>query len=214
MDSYKNVSLPNEISAQLLDLETEEFVDAVIVSAFTEKILDELDAWPKNLAASLMVNGSEWDDSHWNWRQLFKTASRAYPNQNVEFYAVLVNNMAQGAMMLTHPYDSKRKHPMQTQVLHVERIAAAPSNRNHQVDRKAQYKGVGRVLMATAGARSKDLGLNGYVSLLSVAKAVNFYKEIGMVSYKNEVEGEVEVDHEFDLVYFESIITEGYLKND
>ncbi len=74
---------------------------------------------------------------------------------------------------------------------------------------KARYKGVGKILMAVAGARSVELGLNGYVSLLSVKKAIDFYeKEIKMTSYSNEV------DDDEGLVYFESIINEGYLKND
>jgi hypothetical protein len=63
--------------------------------------------------------------------------------------------------------------------------------------------------MTVAGARSHQLGLGGWVSLLSVRRAVPFYqaaapKGIGMTSYADEI------DDDEGLTYFEGLLDEGF----
>lgn len=209
MATYKRIPVQPEIAANLLDRHTKQFVDAVVVSDFTEAILLELERWPLLLSLLRRLDGSHWSDSGWKWRTFYENVRFKYPRHVVEFYAVIADDRAQGAMMVLHPDASKRMNPSQPQVLHVARIATAPSNRNHITGSSPRFKGVGKALMLVAGARSHELGLNGYVSLLSVKKSVDFYEqEMKMTSFADEV------DDEEELIYFEDVISEGYIKSD
>lgn len=209
MATYKRVPVQQEIAASLFDRHSQQFVDAVVVSTFTEPILLELERWPLVLSFLRRFDGEFWSDSGWKWRTFYEKIQWSYPNHIAEFYAVIADGRAQGAMMVLYPDSSRRLNPTQPLVLHVARLATAPSNRNHLIGSEPRFRGVGKTLMLVAGARSYELGLNGYVSLLSVPKAVDFYEqEMKMISFAGEV------DDEENFIYFENVISEGYLKSD
>lgn len=211
MSTYIKVPVQPEIEAKLFDRHIGQFIDATVVSDFNESILEELERWPALLEFLRPLTGTFWADRKWDWRAMYGKAKYAYPNHVVEFFAVIAEERAQGAMMVIYPKASMRMKPQQSDVLFVAKIAAAPSNRNHLIGSARRFKGVGKTLMLVAGARSYELGLNGYVSLLSVSNqhSVDFYThEMKMMSFAEEV------DDEEGMIYFENVISEGYIKSD
>ena len=118
------------------------------------------------------------EDAHWEWGKKSVFAL----NQPLlhDIYVLECGGRTQGIMLTTKGGTSCfSRHPdhRRADMLYVELLASAPWNRPRLVS-KPIYKGVGRVLLATAVSSSIEQEFDGRIGLHSLPGAEDYYKDV------------------------------------
>ena len=169
----------------LLNRVTSQFDDAEVYRELDQKNLDDFERhWRPEFArmassftSSADRSAAHAEDSHWDWVRL---ATLARQRLGQETFAVECQGVTQGLMLLDFTLFARLPEQMGRELIYVDRLATAPWNRKKFTD-NPRYKGVGRVLFATALSASIEEGFEGRLGLHSLPQAITWYQaEIGM----------------------------------
>lgn len=122
-----------------------------------------------------MLQGSDEEDSHWNWRELLADSTRWKLSQS---YAIVLHQKVQGLMIVKFGYTSI----IGKELAYVDRLATAPWNRS-AITNAPRYVGVGKTLLRMAIFESQANGYGGRVGLHALPGAEAFYRKCGMVDH-------------------------------
>jgi len=147
------------------------------------------------------------DDQGFSWRFKQQLMSR---NDNYEGYALVVEDITQGLMLIETQTRWSQFTPGK-RLVGVDALATAPWNRP-AIQRPRDLEGVGTALLAFARERSLALGYQGRVGLYSLPEAVSFYERLGMT--RLELEPDEILDDEDMTPYFEYIVFPAVEEND
>ena len=115
-------------------------------------------------------------DAHWEWEPKARAAVRSLAR---ETFAVECNGETQGLMLVDVTQFGRLNGQQRQELVYIDLLATAPWNRPKLV-LSPRYKGVGRVMLATAIAYSEDLGFNGRIGLHSLPQSVVWYSAAGL----------------------------------
>jgi GNAT superfamily N-acetyltransferase len=121
-----------------------------------------------------MLRSKRTGDSHWKWAEKARAATRL---TQYETFAVECGGRTQGLMFVNLMKYARIPEQQGRELVYVELIATAPWNRPRLVA-SPEYKGVGRVLIATAISLSADLGFNGRIGLHSLEDSESWYRDV------------------------------------
>lgn len=121
-----------------------------------------------------MLQSERTDDAHWKWAEKARAAAKL---MQYETFAVECGGKTQGLMFVNLMKFARIPEQQGRELLYVELIATAPWNRP-KLTASPQYKGVGRVLIATAISASADLGFDGRIGLHSLAGSESWYRDV------------------------------------
>jgi hypothetical protein len=131
-------------------------------------------------------------DWHWDW---IGKATKARSDMGLETFGVECDGHTQGLMLVDFTRFARLAPHQNRELVYIELLAAAPWNRHRTVPNPL-YKGVGRILIATAISLSVDLGFEGRIGLHSLPQSESWYRdEAGFA--------DVEYDYRKKLRYFE-----------
>ncbi|WP_297447188.1 hypothetical protein [Acidiferrobacter sp.] len=140
-----------------------------ILHYFTQPLALQTDATFVEILGKLGI-----PDQHWNWRRKCGVA----PGANRKVYGLLNADHVEAAMMLLFG-KSTRGTPAGLPIVYVDYIAVAPWNRRAIQDPE-RFRKLGTVMLGTAVAVSRTLGLDGRCGLHSLQTSEGFYRRIGM----------------------------------
>jgi hypothetical protein len=110
-------------------------------------------------------------DEHWDWRQL----NRDYRGDaGCLLIAIECSGRTQGLMLLESDIHVTRLQPKGQNLIYIDRVAVAPWNRK-PLNPTQEFRGVGRLLVATAISVSIDKSYDGRIGLHSLPGAQSFY---------------------------------------
>jgi len=112
-------------------------------------------------------------DSHWDW---VAKAKDAISSMALETFALECAGHTQGLMLVNSASFAKLNSQRGLDLVYVELLATAPWNRPTQ-SRAGIYKGVGRVLIATAIRLSIEQGFGGRIGLHSLSTSQSWYRD-------------------------------------
>lgn len=136
--------------------------------------------------------GGNVQDSHWDWVGKAKDARRA---MGQETFAVECNGHTQGLMLVDLTRFARLDPHRGRELVYIELLATAPWNRYGTVA-DPKYKGVGRILIASAISLSIHEGFEGRIGLHSLYQAESWYREEAGFT-------DVEFEHLKKMRYFE-----------
>lgn len=116
-------------------------------------------------------------DSHWKWAEKARAAAQ---KSAYETFAVECGDKTQGLMFVDMAYHRARiPEQLKRELVYVELIATAPWNRRKLVA-SPLYKGVGRILIATAISLSAHLEFKGRIGLHSLPdpEVESWYRDV------------------------------------
>lgn len=189
---------------ELLNRRTRNFEPAVVYQEIDESNLSHFEEQWRPLIrerlASLTtleeVQTANIQDWHWNWRK--KVLKRKGQLSN-ESFAVEANGTTQGLLFVKTTAFGRIAEQKGLDLVYLEYVATAPWNR-HGFTQTPLYKGVGRILLATAISMSVDLGFRGRVALHSIPQSESWYRdECGM----SDLGPDLDADTRGVLRYFE-----------
>lgn len=112
-------------------------------------------------------------DAHWEWAEKAKIASRRLGQ---ETFAVECGD-TQGLMLVDLNGFGRLDVQKGRDLIYIELLSTAPWNRYKTVA-SPLYKGIGRVLVATAISLSIDSGFHGRLGLHSLPQSESWYRDI------------------------------------
>ncbi|MDE0837281.1 MAG: hypothetical protein OSA84_13120 [Akkermansiaceae bacterium] len=181
----------------LLNRRTGEFDRAEVFRTLDSADLDSvqrdwkplLDKW-KNRSDAGKAHA---EDAHWDWLKEVRKASRS---MGAETFSVECGGVIQGLMVVDMTKFARLEVQKGRELVYVDRVATAPFNRPKLVP-DPHYKGVGRVLIATAVSLSfsEELDFRGRIGLHSLPQSEDRYRQMGFT--------EVEFDQRKKMRYFE-----------
>ncbi len=114
-------------------------------------------------------------DSKWDWRRLAEIRGNPLLWQ---MYAVELADRLQGLMLVKKGGNfSRHQNHLKADLIYIDRLAVAPWNRPRFM-REPIYKGIGRLLVATAVNLSLEDELDGRIGLHSLPGAEGFYRDV------------------------------------
>jgi hypothetical protein len=188
----------------LLNRHTKAFDAAALFDQISEANLADFEhKWRPQIEARLAVLSSDAEiqaaniqDWHWNWRE---KAQRREGSLASDSFAIEADGMTQGLMFTKSTAFGRLDEQKGADLIYVEYLATAPWNRVGFTDTPL-YKGVGRILVATAISLSHELGFNGRIALHSVPQSEAWYRDAcGMT----DLGPDLEADDRGILCYFE-----------
>lgn len=121
-----------------------------------------------------MLQSKGTSDSHWKWAEKARAAARL---TQYETFAVECGGKTQGLIFVNLMKYARIAEQHGRELVYVELIATAPWNRPRLVA-MPEYKGIGRVLIATAISLSADLGFRGRIGLHSLPDSESWYRDV------------------------------------
>ena len=112
-------------------------------------------------------------DAHWNWAEKAVAADRSMA---YETFAIEASGTTQGLMLVNLVKQAQLPEQRGRELVYIELVASAPWNRPRFVA-SPKYKGVGRLLVATAVSWSDELGFNGRIGLHSLPQSESWYRD-------------------------------------
>lgn len=112
-------------------------------------------------------------DGHWDWVGKSKVAARTLGQ---ETFAVECGE-TQGLMLVDLNSFGRLDEQKGREVVYVELLSTAPWNRYKTVP-EPRYKGVGRILIATAISLSIESGFHGRLGLHSLPQSESWYRDV------------------------------------
>lgn len=170
----------------LLNRASGEFEPADVYQELDDKNFDDFEQLWKPRFASLAP------DSHWDW---VAKAKHAVSSMALETFALECAGDTQGLMLVNLASFAKLSSQLGRDILYVELLATAPWNRPTQ-SQAGIYKGVGRVLIATAIRFSIDQGFGGRIGLHSLPTSQSWYRDTILLT-------DCGYDEAKDMQYFE-----------
>lgn len=131
-------------------------------------------------------------DSHWDWVGKAEDARRA---MGQETFAVECDGHTQGLMLVDLTRFARLDPHRGRELVYIDLLASAPWNR-HRTVASPKYKGIGRILIATAISLSVNEGFEGRIALHSLPQSESWYREEAQFT-------DVEFDYLKQLRYFE-----------
>jgi hypothetical protein len=177
------------------------------------RVIRELDAenlkdFEQHWQPMLKDRRAEFEDQHaaaegnvqdWHWDWIGKAmVARAAMGQ--ETFGIECDGHTQGLMLVDFTRFAQLEPHQNRELVYVELLAAAPWNRHRTVP-KPQYKGVGRILIATAISLSVEQGFEGRIGLHSLPQSESWYRDVAGFT-------DVEYDYRKKLRYFEMTATQ------
>lgn len=165
----------------LLNRATAEFEDAQVYRELDQKNVGDFELlWKPEFAQKVSTfskaadyKSADAQDSHWNWVGI---VARAAKSMGQETFAVECNGATQGLMLVDLTQFARLDEQKGRELVYVDRLATAPWNRP-KFTAKPRYKGVGRVLVATAISVSIEAGFEGRLGLHSLPQSESWYRE-------------------------------------
>ena len=153
---------------ELLNRASGEFETAAVFQELNDKNFDDFEQLWKPLFPSPAP------DSHWDWvaKARYAVASMAF-----ETFAVECGGDTQGLMLVNMASFARIDSQRGRDLIYIELLSTAPWNRPTHSE-GAKYRGVGRVLIATAIRFSIEQGFNGRIGLHSLATSESWYREV------------------------------------
>lgn len=119
------------------------------------------------------AGGAPAPDAHWKWAEKGQYAARSTV---YETFALEVAGVTQGLMLVSQLQFARLEEQKGLELVYIELVATAPWNRPEY--RPAPiYKGVGRVLLATAVSLSIENGFGGRLGLHALPTSERWYSE-------------------------------------
>jgi hypothetical protein len=159
-------------------------VDAVFIDGVTEfeaRSTDEV--WRPalegllNRAAELNVPAELWPEhAHWTWESKIRASAPAS-----HFYGIECEGQMQGLLALREDRFSRIAASIKAPIVCIDYVATAPWNYGvflARIGLTARFRGCGRIFVAAAISRSRELGYNGRVGLHSLVEAEPFYRDV------------------------------------
>ena len=192
-------------SVPLLSRATDTFETAQVFKGLDQKNFDDFEQLWKPLLNRSRASYSSWSaaaqahaqDSHWDWIRVTK---EALTSLQYEAFAVECKGATQGLMLVNLTRFAKLDIQKGLELVYVERIATAPWNRSALVP-NPQFKGVGRILLATAISLSVQVEFQGRLGLHSLKQSETWYRDVCGMS-------DLGVDPEKNLRYFEMTVAQ------
>lgn len=132
----------------------------------------ELKALGKDTLADF--GSQDLQDAHWDWAS--KTGDRA-KRLEWESYAVEADGITQGLMFVRTAGFARESSQARKPLVEIDLLATAPWNRPRLVP-SPRYKGVGRLLLATAVNLSFNEEFSGRVGLHALPQAESWYRDV------------------------------------
>ena len=152
---------------ELLNRASEQFEPADVFQELDDKNFDDFDQlWKPGFSSPA-------PDSHWDW---VAKARDAVSSMALETFALECAGDTQGLMLVNLASFAKLDSQRGRDLVYVELIATAPWNRSTQ-SQAGKYKGVGRVLIATAIHLSIEQGFGGRIGLHSLSTSQSWYRD-------------------------------------
>lgn len=133
-------------------------------------------------------------DEHWKWPEKSEVVRGRL---DFESFAVTASGLTQGLMIVSLAKTARIERQRGQHLVYVELIATAPWNRPGFTDGGAQYKGVGRLLLAAAVSLSVEQEFGGRIGLHALPQAASWYRDVCGMTDLGPDEGHQK------LVYFE-----------
>lgn len=152
---------------ELLNRASGEFEPADVFQELDDKNFDDFEQLWKPGFSGLAP------DSHWDW---VAKAKDAVSSMALETFALECAGDTQGLMLVNLASFAKLSSQLGRDLLYIELIATAPWNRPTQ-SQAGIYKGVGRVLIATAIRFSIEQGFGGRIGLHSLPTSQSWYRD-------------------------------------
>jgi hypothetical protein len=163
-------------SITLKSTATGEYVEANIIQLTRWLAYWKVDRPWWNYRGPFINNVQSPEDSHWKWGSFVR---RLRKNPWARCAAAQTSDrLIQGAIIYRRDGRSLLKADQGS--VYIEYVAAAPCNRRDYAA-NPRYLGVGQGLVVLAIIHSHQWGLDGRVTLYSLPRASDFYKELGFV---------------------------------
>jgi hypothetical protein len=191
-------------SVELLNRTTGEFEPAGVYRNIDESNLSDFEQeWQPllherrdALQSAAEIEAANVQDAHWDWRAKADVRAQSLAHES---FAIEANGMTQGLLFAKTAAFGRLREQQGLDLVYVEYIATAPWNRAGFTPTPL-YKGVGRILLATAISLSVDLGFHGRLALHSIPQSESWYRvQCGMT----DLGPDLEADQRGVLRYFE-----------
>ncbi len=165
----------------LLNRNTQFFEEAQLYSGLDEKnLIDFETAWKPAFREKLdgatpeEAGRMNLQDAHWQWRDKFAVRdgqlwSRAF--------ALEADELTQGLMFVDVSKFARLETQDRLHLVYVDFLSTAPWNRRGLAE-NPKYKGVGRIMIATAVSLSIEEGFRGRVGLHALPQSESWYRDI------------------------------------
>lgn len=114
------------------------------------------------------------EHSHWDWKA---KSQRVRTQLAFDSYALVAEGQLQGLMQILLTRQCREVSQAGKPQVYVTFVEAAPWNQPLLMRGAMRYRGIGRVLIATAVNRSIDEGFKGRIGLHSLHHAHGFYRD-------------------------------------
>jgi hypothetical protein len=165
--------LTERLPILIRDARRKENVPAVLVDAVTLPEIEEAqEAWFTFLKSALQDATELPEHKHWDWvyKAKDKLAKRYY-----RIMGVVCEGQMQGLMLISFWKTARLPEQEGLPLVYVHYLATAPWNLRSLVQ-EPRYAGIGRLLIASAVAKSISLGCEGRLGLHSLSQAETFYE--------------------------------------
>lgn len=161
---------------------TNAFEPAELYQELDQKNFDDFERLWKPMLERRRADFPSWADAaagdaqdyHWQW---IDKAVKATRSMGQDTFSVECAGETQGLMLVHAPQFAKLATHKGRDLVYVELVATAPWNRPKLVP-NPRYKGVGRMLIATAISLSHDLGSKGRLGLHSLPQSETWYRDV------------------------------------
>ena len=169
-------------SVLLQNRATREFEPAELYRELDQKNFDDFQGLWKPMLESRRADFPSWaaaaagdaQDSHWEWAEKAMDAAGSLGQETV---AVECAGETQGLMLVDTTRFARSDRQKGRELVYVDLLATATWNRPRLVP-EARYKGVGRILIATAISLSYELEFNGRLGLHSLPQSESWYRDV------------------------------------
>jgi hypothetical protein len=159
---------------------TGDFVPAEIYQELDQKNFDDFEQLWKPMLEARRAEFPTWaqaaagdaQDSHWDW---VGKAIDARRTMGQESFAIECGE-TQGLMLVDVTHFGRLNPKKPQELVYVDLVATAPWNRAKLIS-APRYKGVGRLLIATAISYSQEMGFDGRLGLHSLPQSASWYRD-------------------------------------
>jgi hypothetical protein len=167
----------------LFDRTNSSFESAEVFQNLDQKSFDDFETLWRPALMARAAQFASWgeapnanaQDAHWDWVKVAQDAERL---MQYETFCVECGGQTQGLMLVNLSRFAQHEVHRRREIAYVELLATAPWNRP-KFAATPKYKGVGRVLLATAISLSVDQGFKGRLGLHSLPQSVAWYADSG-----------------------------------
>ena len=168
-----SVDLQNRLTGQWVAADLFRGLDQRNFDDYTNLWKPELDKARARASSWLGAAAVNAQDGHWEWPQKAVAASS---NMGQETFAIECDGKTQGMLLVDLTQFTRLDEQKNLELVYVDLVATAPWNRTNLVPNPI-YRGIGRVLIATAISLSIDLEFKGRLGLHSLPQSETWYAQ-------------------------------------